>query len=279
MEEDTTSNCGCAWKSSCERSSSYTNKVTCDPLMTPDKLCLPVLSEDLFLRSSPVAGNRVVKDCTEFRSTSCVPCLNETFMDHPAGLQECFGCAKCDAGSGLKIKRPCTGTSDTACEPLEGFYCFDSTEDGCVAAHKHTYCLPGQYISRNGTALRDTECSDCSDGTFSDGTFFTCQPHKQCESINLHLIKAGSTSTDNECGVLSPVELGIVIGAVVFVLLLIVIVVLIFVRRYIRNQRCQDSGNSKDQNTKQSDYGSLQMNSTDEPSADTKPKLSTAELA
>ncbi|XP_059188737.1 tumor necrosis factor receptor superfamily member 14-like isoform X3 [Centropristis striata] len=218
------------------------------------------------------AGNRVVKDCTEFRSTSCKPCLNETFMDRPTGLKNCLPCAKCDAGFGLKIKRSCTDTSDTACEPLEGFYCSDSTEGGCVEAKKHTHCLPGQYISRKGTALTDTECSDCSDGTFSDGTFFTCQAHKQCESINLQLIKAGSTSIDAECGEKSSLNIGAVIGGVVaavaVVVLLSVIGRIIFVKRYLRNQKgSPDSGNSKD-NTKQNDDESLPMNSTDEPSAD-----------
>ncbi|KAA8591197.1 hypothetical protein FQN60_002140, partial [Etheostoma spectabile] len=79
---------------------------------------------------------------------------------------------------GLKLKTPCTTTSDTVCEPLEGFYCTYPIEDNCVVAEKHSSCQPGQYISQKGTAVRDTECSDCSDGTFSDGTLFpSCQPH------------------------------------------------------------------------------------------------------
>ncbi|XP_059188739.1 tumor necrosis factor receptor superfamily member 5-like [Centropristis striata] len=237
--------------------------LTCGPSEYPiDTYCCPLCP----------AGNRVVKDCTKFTSTSCEPCLNETFTDRPAGLKHCFHCAKCYAGSGLKIKRPCTGTSNTACEPLEGFYCSDSTEDSCVAAHKHAHCLPGQYISRNGTALRDTECSDCSDGTFSDGTFFTCQPHKQCESINLQLIKAGNTSIDAECGEKSSLNIRAVIGGVVaavaVVVLLIVIGAIIFFKKHRNQEGSPDSGNRKDQNTKQNDDESLPMNSTDEPSAD-----------
>ncbi|XP_044068365.1 uncharacterized protein LOC122883565 isoform X3 [Siniperca chuatsi] len=145
------------------------------------------------------AGSRVKTDCTEFRSTSCLPCVERTFMNQPTGLKQCFPCTNCDAGSGLKTKTSCTTTSDAVCEPLEGFYCVDSAEDGCAAAQKHTSCRPGQYIRQKGTALRDTECSDCSGGTFSDGTFTSCRPHTQCGSINLQL-RAGTASADAECG-------------------------------------------------------------------------------
>ncbi|XP_042286825.1 tumor necrosis factor receptor superfamily member 14-like [Thunnus maccoyii] len=147
-----------------------------------------------------LAGGRVKTDCTEFRTTSCLPCTDGTYMNQSTGRKQCYTCANCDAGSGLQIKTSCTSTSNTVCQPLEGFYCMDSTEDGCVKALKHTSCQPGQYIRQKGTALRDTECTDCSDGTFSDGTFTSCQPHTQCESPKLQLIKPGTDSADAECG-------------------------------------------------------------------------------
>ncbi|XP_051251252.1 tumor necrosis factor receptor superfamily member 14-like isoform X2 [Dicentrarchus labrax] len=158
-------------------------------------------------------GSRVKTDCTEFRSTSCLSCTEGTFINQPTVRTQCYSCTVCIAGSGLKIKTSCTTTSDTVCEPLEGFYCLDSTEDGCMSAQRHTLCQPGQYISQKGTALTDTECSDCSAGTYSDGTFPSCQPHTQCESMNL-LIKAGTVSTDAQCGEQSSQPTGIVIGVV-----------------------------------------------------------------
>ncbi|XP_038578957.1 tumor necrosis factor receptor superfamily member 14-like isoform X2 [Micropterus salmoides] len=161
------------------------------------------------------AGSRVKTDCTEFTSTSCLPCTEGTFMNQPTGRKQCFPCSTCVAGSGLKIKTSCTTTSDAVCEPLEGFYCLDSTEDSCMTAQRHTSCQPGQYISQKGTAFTDTKCSDCSVGTFSDGTFTSCQPHTQCESINLQLLKAGTASTDAECGEQSSDMTGVVIAAAV----------------------------------------------------------------
>ncbi|XP_069025261.1 tumor necrosis factor receptor superfamily member 14-like isoform X2 [Embiotoca jacksoni] len=159
------------------------------------------------------------------QSTSCLPCIEGTYMDKPNGLSLCALCTICDAGSGLKVKRSCTVTSDTVCEPLEGFYCTDSTEGNCAAAEKHTTCQPGQYISQKGPAFRDSVCSDCTDGTFSDGTFTSCQQHTQCETINLQKIKEGTTSTDAECGEPSSNVAVIVISLVVFLLILFVLII------------------------------------------------------
>ncbi|XP_069025357.1 tumor necrosis factor receptor superfamily member 14-like [Embiotoca jacksoni] len=192
--------------------------ITCHPTeyFIGDKCCPKCLS-----------GSRVKIHCTEFRSTSCLPCIEGTYMDKPNGLSQCALCTICDAGSGLKLKRSCTVTSDTVCEPLEGFYCTDSTEGNCAAAEKHTTCQPGQYISQKGTAFRDSVCSDCTNGTFSNGTFTSCQQHTQCETINLQKIKEGTNSIDAECGEPSLNVAVIVISLVFFLLIIIFIVGLI----------------------------------------------------
>ncbi|XP_033181956.1 tumor necrosis factor receptor superfamily member 14-like isoform X5 [Anabas testudineus] len=144
-------------------------------------------------------GSRVKTDCTKFSSTTCLPCLVGTYMNKLTARRQCLFCKTCDKASGLKIKSPCTTTSDAVCEPLEGFYCVDPSDNGCGAAQKHRSCEPGQYISQKGTASTDTVCSDCSDGSFSDGSFPSCRPHTQCETKNLQLLKPGTTSTDAEC--------------------------------------------------------------------------------
>ncbi|XP_071331147.1 tumor necrosis factor receptor superfamily member 14-like isoform X2 [Trachinotus anak] len=189
------------------------------------------------------AGSRVKTDCTEFRSTSCLPCLDGTYMNNPTGLKACFPCTNCDAGSGLKTKSSCTPILNTVCEPLEGFYCIDTEESSCLAAEKHSTCGPGQYISNKGTASSDTECSDCSEGTFSDGTFTSCRPHTQCDSGNLQLIKPGTAATDAECGEKSSNVIIIVISVLVSFLVLIIASVVLFVmwRRRLTGKICVQS--------------------------------------
>ncbi|XP_047425591.1 tumor necrosis factor receptor superfamily member 5-like isoform X1 [Mugil cephalus] len=194
-------------------------------------------------------GNRVKIDCTEFRNASCLPCTSETYMDKATKRTLCFPCTNCDAGCGLKVKRSCTTTSDTVCEPLEGFFCTDLIKDQCEAAQKHKDCDPGQYIKEKGTSSSDTVCSDCSDGTFSDGTLTSCHQHTQCESMNLQLKTAGTKSADSVCEEKTSnvgVIVGVTIGLVVLVVLIVVVTVLYYIKRKNKCPAVTDKNNHAD---------------------------------
>uniref|UniRef100_A0AAZ3RJS9 TNFR-Cys domain-containing protein n=1 Tax=Oncorhynchus tshawytscha TaxID=74940 RepID=A0AAZ3RJS9_ONCTS len=138
-------------------------------------------------------GYHVHSHCTKSKHTpSCVPCIDSTFLDEPSGKTTCNNCTTCDPGFGLKVKQPCRPSSDTVCGTLEGFYCLDPTKDGCRAAQRHSSCKPGQYINHTGTTSTDTVCSDCTGDTYSDGSFTSCQPHTQCDTLKLQQIKPGT---------------------------------------------------------------------------------------
>ncbi|KAK2850764.1 hypothetical protein Q5P01_007040 [Channa striata] len=194
-------------------------------------------------------GSRVKTDCRGFRSTSCLACLDGTYMDQPNGRKYCLSCTNCESGSGLRIKTSCRTTSDAVCEPLDGFYCVDSTENSCVRATKHRSCEPGQYVSSKGTASSDTLCSRCPDGTFSDGTLTLCRPHTQCESQNLRLIKAGNAAADAECGEKSSNRTRTVIGVVVaFVVISILGAVLFILYKNKKKTNLNPEQSSESQN-------------------------------
>ncbi|XP_057212644.1 tumor necrosis factor receptor superfamily member 14-like [Triplophysa rosa] len=99
-------------------------------------------------------GNRVYWHCTQDTSTTCVPCLESTYTDHPNGLIQCLSCSVCDAGKGLRARKSCTHTADVLCEPQEGFYCIDKNKYSCTLAVKHSECRPGQYIKQADVTLR-----------------------------------------------------------------------------------------------------------------------------
>ncbi|XP_048064999.1 tumor necrosis factor receptor superfamily member 14-like isoform X2 [Megalobrama amblycephala] len=168
-------------------------------------------------------GNRVRWHCTEDTSTTCVPCSALTYIDEPSGLDKCFPCSVCDDQQGLRVKRSCTRSTDTVCEPLEGFYCIQQNKGSCRFAVKHSECDPGQYIRQAGTAFTDTDCGNCTEGTYSNGSFTTCQPHSICETKGLKEIKPGTMSSDVECGKSVPVS--IIIGVVVIIGVLVTAVV------------------------------------------------------
>ncbi|XP_041654494.1 uncharacterized protein LOC121517054 [Cheilinus undulatus] len=172
-------------------------------------------------------GSLVDEACTDSSSTRCVSCSEGTFMDHPSNRTRCYDCRSCDTGSGLRMNASCTETSDTVCEPLEGFYCIESAENSCLQAIKHTSCRPGEYIRENGTSVSDTVCSRCSAGTFSDGMFTSCQPHKRCASMQLKEVKPGTKSEDAQCGGLRS-EMAAVIAIVSFIGVIISLVIAYF---------------------------------------------------
>ncbi|XP_017542397.2 tumor necrosis factor receptor superfamily member 14-like isoform X1 [Pygocentrus nattereri] len=173
-------------------------------------------------------GYRVYKHCTVETSTTCVSCHDSTFIDAPNGLIDCFSCTVCDSGQGLRVKIPCTQSSDTVCEPLDECYCIEQHRGGCIQAVKHTKCSTGQYIKHKGTTFKDTECAECADGTFSDGSFQTCQPHSKCEDLGLKEIKAGTHSSDAECGNKTPVALiaGILVSVIIPVAVAVAVIVI-----------------------------------------------------
>ncbi|KAI4883089.1 hypothetical protein NFI96_011964 [Prochilodus magdalenae] len=154
-----------------------------------NRQCCPMCSE----------GHRVYKHCTEDISTTCIPCVQSTYTDAPNGLIKCLPCTVCDEGIGLRIKEKCRSYADTLCEPLSGYYCEETQHKSCTKARQHSTCLPGKYINQTGTAFTDTLCEDCSDGTYSDGSYTFCKPHTKCESVGQVTARQGTKSSDSEC--------------------------------------------------------------------------------
>ncbi|KAF5906259.1 tumor necrosis factor receptor superfamily member 5-like isoform X1, partial [Clarias magur] len=173
---------------------------------------------------------RVYRHCTEYTSTTCVPCVDATFTSEPNGLPSCFICAICDPEQGLKVKTACTQTSNTECGPLEGFYCTNIEKGSCTQAVEHTKCSPGQYIKQKGTAHKDAECAGCKNGTYSDGSQEICKQHTKCEDLGLTEIKPGTTMSDVECG--SKIKVDLIAGIIIAIVVLAVALVILFKMRH-----------------------------------------------
>ncbi|TSO77730.1 Tumor necrosis factor receptor superfamily member 5 [Bagarius yarrelli] len=126
------------------------------------------------------------------------------------------------ATQGLAVKTICIQTSNTVCSPLEGFYCTDEHESSCRYAIEHTKCSPGQYINQKGTALKDVECAECAEGTFSNGSLQICKQHTKCNDLGLNEITPGTNFLDAQCGQETPPALltGIIAAIVVVLVVL-----------------------------------------------------------
>ncbi|NXW65014.1 TNR14 factor, partial [Eurystomus gularis] len=126
-------------------------------------------------------GSRVFKHCTAVSSTTCVPCVGNTYMDHPNGLIHCKNCKLCDKGANLVAEAACTYTKNTVCGCLPGFFCSSSGAEDCELCQRYTVCFPDGMIKEKGTKTTDNVCEACPPGTFSTASMpYSCtQPGLQ----------------------------------------------------------------------------------------------------
>uniref|UniRef100_A0A3B3T035 TNFR-Cys domain-containing protein n=1 Tax=Paramormyrops kingsleyae TaxID=1676925 RepID=A0A3B3T035_9TELE len=169
-------------------------------LMAVGKMCGPAEYESHDAECCPMCGIGmiVLRDCTSDSSTTCRPCVDQTYMDEPNGLKRCSQCKICDSGHGLYVLRKCTTFSNTVCDVLDGFYCGALSGDNeCSFALKHKSCLPGQQIKTPGSKMRDVECEDCPYGYYSTQGV-NCTPWKIC-NIDEEKIEDGTKEKDVVC--------------------------------------------------------------------------------
>ncbi|NXJ77880.1 TNR14 factor, partial [Trogon melanurus] len=127
------------------------------------------------------AGLRVFKHCTAYSSRTCVPCVGDTYTDHPNGLEHCKNCKLCDKGANLVPEVACTYTKNTVCGCLPGHFCSSVGTEDCEFCHPYTVCFPGDrnpvVLSLTGTKTTDTVCEACPPGTFSTASMpYNCTP-------------------------------------------------------------------------------------------------------
>ncbi|KAM8830099.1 tumor necrosis factor receptor superfamily member 14-like [Synchiropus picturatus] len=191
-------------------------------------------------------GKRIKAECTAWQSTSCADCGDGTYMNTFTEEKQCHQCLNCTEGTGLRQISSCKFDQNTVCEPLGGFFCVSGSVDRCVAAQQHSTCAPGQYISRAGTSSTDTVCRDCSEGTFSDGTFMSCQVHTQCSWRQ----QPGTIYADSVCleGLTAAEVAGIVIG--ILLLLMLLCVVVIVIRKHRRQKELPRAAPGDEDNTR-----------------------------
>ncbi|XP_075577705.1 tumor necrosis factor receptor superfamily member 14 [Pelecanus crispus] len=142
------------------------------------------------------AGLRVFKHCTANSSTTCIPCVGDTYTDHPNGLEHCRKCKLCDKGANLVPEITCSYTKNTVCGCLPGYFCsYVGTED-CELCQRYTVCSPGTMVKERGTKTTDNMCEACPPGTTSTANMsYSCIPQHELKENGLVQGENGNPSS------------------------------------------------------------------------------------
>ncbi|KAM4724678.1 tumor necrosis factor receptor superfamily member 11B-like isoform 3-T3 [Anableps anableps] len=159
-----------------------------------------------FEHTDPITGSPVLCDrcppgtflrasCTSIKKSECAPCPQGSFTELWNYIGRCLRCGVC--GRNQVVKKECTADSDRQCECKQGYF-YHQDYDMCV---RHSECPSGQGVLTEGTAEKDTVCSKCSDGTFSDlsSNVLNCTQHKNCSDAGLQLALKGASWHDSVC--------------------------------------------------------------------------------
>ncbi|XP_025021195.1 tumor necrosis factor receptor superfamily member 4 [Python bivittatus] len=117
-------------------------------------------------------GKQLEKRCTDTSETVCEPC-EENYYNDAYTYSSCKLCTDCDSERGLRMVRPCQGTSDTICA-----------------------CLPGHSPEESEVEKR---CKACPSGYFSRGGDEKCRPWTNCTASGRKTLHPGKEDADAIC--------------------------------------------------------------------------------
>ncbi|XP_067422760.1 tumor necrosis factor receptor superfamily member 1B [Emydura macquarii macquarii] len=142
-------------------------------------------------------GYHVLQGCNSSADTECAPCERNMYTAIWNRARRCFGCSP-PCRTELVQTQECTGTQDRICICAANTYCVTKTSQSrCLYCKAHKICGKGYGVSKPGTESRNTECSPCPPGMFSDEESSTasCKLHRDCQSVSVQ----GNNRSDTVC--------------------------------------------------------------------------------
>ncbi|XP_052003417.1 tumor necrosis factor receptor superfamily member 14 isoform X2 [Xyrauchen texanus] len=147
-------------------------------------------------------GKYVYTICNATLETVCETCQHHTYIEQENLMIKCLPCRECSRNHNLMTDKECDADRNRQCKCKPGFYCKNPTDLSCDFCEPVSSCPPGKGVSRQHTDGRDTECSDCPKGTYSDVNDYisSCKNHTSCEALGRNLNAPGTYTTDAVCG-------------------------------------------------------------------------------
>ncbi|KAG8446577.1 hypothetical protein GDO86_014143 [Hymenochirus boettgeri] len=142
-------------------------------------------------------GKRLSEECTANLDTVCIDCTKGEFQDQWNKETACQQHAYCDPNAGKEQVTEGTTDRNVECQCQAGRHCSSPQCETCIL---NKVCGPGYGVTRTASSTGDTQCSLCTDETFSNTSSDTepCKLWQSCDDKQEEIFQGNSTK-DRVC--------------------------------------------------------------------------------
>ncbi|XP_055459060.1 tumor necrosis factor receptor superfamily member 11A [Psammomys obesus] len=142
-------------------------------------------------------GKYLSSKCTPTSDSVCLPCGQDEYLDTWNEEDKCLLHKVCDAGKALVAVDPGNHTAPRRCACTAGYH----WNPDCECCRRNTECAPGFGAQHPLQLNRDTVCTPCTLGFFSDVFSSTdkCRPWTNCTLLGRIEVHQGTKTSDAVC--------------------------------------------------------------------------------
>ncbi|KFU92052.1 Tumor necrosis factor receptor superfamily member 11A, partial [Chaetura pelagica] len=143
-------------------------------------------------------GKYMSARCTGTSDSVCQPCGPNEYMDVWNEEEKCLLHKICDQGKALREVSPGNSTSQRQCACTMGYH----WNEDCDCCQRNTLCAPGFGVEHPVQQDKDTMCTPCPRGYFSNVASSTdkCKSWTNCTALGMTESVPGTDKSDAVCG-------------------------------------------------------------------------------
>ncbi|XP_051468152.1 tumor necrosis factor receptor superfamily member 11A [Apus apus] len=143
-------------------------------------------------------GKYMSARCTGTSDSVCQPCGPNEYMDVWNEEEKCLLHKICDQGKALREVNPGNSTSQRQCACTMGYH----WNEDCDCCQRNTVCAPGFGVEHPVQQDKDTMCTPCPRGYFSNVASSTdkCKSWTNCTALGMTESVPGTDKSDAVCG-------------------------------------------------------------------------------
>ncbi|NXS52213.1 TNR11 factor, partial [Brachypteracias leptosomus] len=180
----------------------FSRPLSPSPLQVSLQITLPCESEQHYeylglccTKCEP--GKYMSARCTGTSDSVCQPCGPNEYMDVWNEEDKCLLHKICDQGKALREVSPGNSTFQRQCACTMGYH----WSEDCDCCQRNTICAPGFGVKHPVQQDKDTMCTPCSRGYFSEVASSTdeCKSWTNCTALGLAESVPGTDKSDAVC--------------------------------------------------------------------------------